>query len=156
MANKPIAPKVQYFFVSKELSRVEKPDAILVAKERWSFIRSFLEVASQEKIPTVLIQHGIYFDGWLQHDSINAQTICVDYSYKDILIKSGENPKKITVTGPPRYDILFHNKNVSKFEKDSKINLDRKSLCFLTSLKPEWDTPEKCEDCLKHLLNHQT
>jgi len=145
---------VQYFFVTKEMIRREKVDAIFTAKELGMFIRSIIEAASQHGIPSIYIQHGIDCDNWFW-GPLDFTKLCVDETLKDILIKRGEDPGKIIVTGAPRYDLLF--KKIREEDEDNikrrlGLNQDKRYLCFLTSSLPEWSTAEKREELLTTII----
>jgi CDP-glycerol glycerophosphotransferase (TagB/SpsB family) len=116
-------------------------------------MRSVLVALRQERVPTIFVQHGIYFDSWLWNP-VDITKICVDESFRDILIKRGEDPKKIIITGAPRYDILFRK---TKEDKDSLkrrlgLNPDKKYLCLLTSFLPEWSTSESRKQLLSTVI----
>jgi len=145
---------VRYFFVAKEIIRREKPDIVLTAKSRWMWMRSVLEAVRQEGIPSILIQHGIYYDSFLW-DPVNVTKICVDDDFRNILVKRGEDPEKIIVTGAPRYDRFFKKmkENINDIKRRLGLNPNKKYMCLLTSFLPEWSTAEKHDVLLSTLID---
>ena len=117
------------------------------------FIRSVLEAVRKEGIPSVAIQHGIYYDSCLW-DPVDVTRICADEDFKRILIKRGEDPQRIVVTGAPRYDKLFRKMKGDKSDIKKRLGLNRngKYLCFLTSFLPEWSTAENRKELLTALI----
>lgn len=144
---------VRYIFVAKEMLKREKPNLVLVSKERGRFMRCVLEAVSQQGIPSIQIQHGIHCNShyWSPMD---VTKICVDEVFRDVLIERGEDPKKIVVIGAPRYDGLF--KKMGEDRDDIKkrlgLNQNERYLCLLTSFLPECNTMEKYRELLTTVL----
>ena len=144
---------VRYIFVAKEMLKREKLNLVLVSKERDRFMRSVLEAVNQQGIPSIHIQHGIHTNShyWSPMD---VTKICVDEVFRDVLIERGENPKKIVVTGAPRYDELFKkmNEDNDDIKKRLGLNQNENYLCLLTSFLPECNTMEKYRELLTTVL----
>ena len=139
-----------YLHYAKTMIKKEKPSLIIISKNREVLMRCLEYSCNKYNIPSLYIQHGIYIDNWLW-DQFNVTKICVDEDFKKILIKRGCDPKKIIVTGPPRYDLLF--KKISQNIKHQIIKKKNKQVCFLTSIHPEWSTPENKTSLLKTLIS---
>lgn len=130
---------VNYYVTTKEIIKVEQPDCVVASRERELFMRTVLAASRKERVPSVIVQHGIYYDSWLW-DPIDATRLCIDEVFKEILIKRGENPEKIFVTGSPVYDKVLE-EIIANGEIDwGQIGLvaGKKYICLLTSFAPEW------------------
>lgn len=144
---------VNYYVTTKEFVRVEQPSCIVVSKERELFMRTVLAGLRQERVPSIVVQHGIYYDSWLW-DPIDATKLCVDEVFREILIKRGEDPEKIEVTGSPVYDKILGKLNEEKSIIRERIGLvqGRIYLCFLTSILPEWSSDGSRLSLLRSLI----
>jgi len=143
---------IRYVFGMKEIIRKEKPIVILTASQL-TFMKSMFEVANKIGIPIVLIQHGIYWDSWLWAP-LNVTKICADEPFKEMLLRRGEDPKKIIVTGAPRYDGLFRRMKEDRNNIKRRLGLSpqKKYLCLLTSHLPEWINPERRRGLLETFI----
>jgi hypothetical protein len=144
---------INYYIATTELIRTEQPDCLLASKERELFMRTVLAATRNSSVPSVVIQHGIYYDSYLW-DPIDATKLCVDEVFREILIKRGENPSKIVVTGSPVYDKILSKleEDITTIRKRLSLNQSSKYVCFLTSILPEWSEPNSRLALLSSLI----
>lgn len=97
---------VQIIETAKRALIVERPEAVVVTDERSPFQRAFVEAANSLRIPTLNIQNAIIVEYPLG-SPISTRKMAVDGEYfKEVLVKMGNDPNKIIVTGQPRFDSL--------------------------------------------------
>ena len=144
---------INYYVAVSELIRTERPSCIIASKERELFMRTVLAAARKWNVPSVIIQHGIYYDSYLW-DPMDATKLCVDEVFKEILLKRGEDPAKIVVTGSPVYDKTLVKLKENIFSIRERIGLIQSSkyVCFLTSILPEWSEPNSRLALLVNLI----
>jgi hypothetical protein len=97
---------VQIIETTRRAFIVERPKIAVVTDERSPFQRAFVEGANGFQIPTLNIQNAIIVEYPLG-SPISTRKMAVDGEYfKDLLVKMGNDPSKIIVTGQPRFDPL--------------------------------------------------
>jgi len=140
---------VNYLSVTREMLKKERPSLVIFTASIWKHVKSVMEVVEKQGIPSVAIQHGTYSDSYLW-SPVSVTKICADEVFRDILLKRGEDPRKIIVTGAPKYDDLFRRMEMSKssIKKHLGLKQNKRYMCLLTSFLPEWSTPARSRDLL--------
>ncbi len=122
----------EFAFTIQELRSLfesKRPDALVLWSDFVSFERTCALIAREKKIPSFVIQHGVFWDENQKDDwIIGFVPLIVDYIavwgpvFKKILIKKKVSPKRVAVIGIPRMDFLVEKKfNAKAFKK--KINV---------------------------------
>lgn len=97
---------VQIVETARSAFAAERPEIVVVTDERPSFQRAFVEAANSLRIPTLNIQNALIVEYPLG-SPISTRKMAVDGDYfKEVLVKMGNDPQKIIVTGQPRFDPL--------------------------------------------------
>lgn len=109
---------VKHIEITKRMIEKEDPNLILMLNEYGTFQRALLMAGREKGVPVVAIQHGIitpthrgYMFGKEEKGKIVLPDMtCVygQYHYDLITQNSIYEPTQVTVTGQPRYDILYH------------------------------------------------
>jgi len=124
---------VQIIETARRAFIVERPKIAVVTDERSPFQRAFVEAANGLQIPTLNIQNAIIFEYPLG-SPISTQRMAVDGEYfKEVLVKMGNDHRKIIVTGQPRFDPLVRGDR--RFQREAimpRLGLDpRKKVIVL-------------------------
>ncbi len=130
---------ITWILIMKRILKNAKIDSIIFGCDVPERYMAMSLISSQLKISTFVIQHGItgHFSGYVPSHS-NYFATWGKRSQKK-LIKWGMNPKKIVITGCPRFDIYFNlNKNeIFKKKKDVygnfKIQKDKRLIVLATN-----------------------
>jgi len=97
---------VQIIETARQAFVLERPEIVVVTDERPPFQRAFVETANSLRIPTLNIQNAIIYEYPLG-SPISTRKMTVDGDYfKQVLVKMGNDERKIIVTGQPRFDPL--------------------------------------------------
>ena len=116
---------VRYVQMARQMVRDEKPDLIMMHNE-YGFFERALVVASRElEVPTLALQHGIIgpnHAGYMHalpgtrpdaNCPIPNSTAVFGPYYRDLLTKASTYPEhSVVVTGQPRYDRIYHARNL--------------------------------------------
>lgn len=124
---------VQIIETAKRAFIMERPEAVVVTDERSPFQRAFVEAANFLRIPTLNIQNAIIVEYPLG-SPISTRKMAVDGEYfKEVLVKMGNAPSKIIVTGQPRFDPLVRgDRRFQREEIIERLGLDpRKKVVVL-------------------------
>ncbi|HZY31120.1 MAG TPA: CDP-glycerol glycerophosphotransferase family protein [Candidatus Methylomirabilis sp.] len=124
---------VQIIETARRAFIVERPEIVVVTDERPPFQRAFVEAAHSLRIPTLNIQNAVIFEYPLG-SPISTRRMAVDGEYfKEVLVKMGNDHRKIIVTGQPRFDPLVRGDR--RFQREaimSRLGLDpRKKVIVL-------------------------
>jgi hypothetical protein len=126
---------VKHIEMARKMIEKEDPDLILMLNEYGNFQRAILTSAKEKKVPVLAIQHGIitpthrgYMFGKEEEGKIILPDMtCVygQYHYDLITRDSIYEPTHASVTGQPRYDVLYYVDRIySKEEFLKKHNID--------------------------------
>lgn len=117
---------VRIIETTRELVRRERPQAVVLVDERPPFQRAFVEAMRAMGVPTINIQNAVYAD--IPYGSaIATDYVLVDGELaRENLAARGTDPRRILVTGQPRFDFLA--RETERF--------DRMSICAWLSLDP--------------------
>lgn len=97
----------QIIETSRHTFTIERPAIVVVTDERPPFQRAFVEAANSLRIPTLNIQNAIIVEYPLG-SPISTRRMAVDGEhFKEVLVKMGNDERKIVVTGQPRFDPLI-------------------------------------------------
>lgn len=136
---------LKYIKMAEEMIAQESPDLILIENEYSPFQKSLIAAAKIKRIPTIAIQHGVVnatecgyiFDKAEKDKVILPDITCVygRYHYDVLTEESIYERKDVIVTGQPRYDILFHAKDLfskERFMAEHGINPCHRILLWTT------------------------
>jgi hypothetical protein len=119
--------------IVNNIIKIEKPDLIILFDDVGVFGKTIANVCKTKKIPCLTLQHGTFGDLPIQGVVSDKFAAYGNFS-KKILEKNGVDPKKIVVTGNPKFDIILNKKYSKKdFYKKFKIPKDNKLIVFATS-----------------------
>jgi hypothetical protein len=140
-----IPHEFKYIKMAEEMITRESPDLILIENEYSQFQKSLIAAAKIKRIPTIAIQHGVInstecgyiFDKADRDKVILPDITCVygKYHYDVLTDESIYERQGVIVTGQPRYDILFHAKDLfskERFMAEHGINTGHKILLWTT------------------------
>lgn len=135
---------MEHIELMKKIIDIIKPDIILVEDDRSPLGKTFIEVGKSEKIPTLIVCHGLIADHPI-HGPIFADKIAVMGDYmKEALIKRGVSPNQIVITGQPSYDrLLQENSGFGKENICKQLGIDpeKKIIALITQPLP-WEINE--------------
>ncbi|MBU7025606.1 MAG: CDP-glycerol glycerophosphotransferase family protein [Theionarchaea archaeon] len=136
---------VKHIEMTKRMIEKEDPNLILLLNEYGNFERAVLIAGKEKRVPTAAIQHGIitpthrgYIFGKEERGKIVLPDMtCVygQYHYNLLTKNSIYEPTQVTVTGQPRYDILYHADRIyskEQFLKTYGINPIHKIVLWAT------------------------
>ena len=136
---------VKYIEMTKRMIEREDPNLILMLNEYGNFQRAILIAGREKGVPVVAIQHGIITPthrGYMFGEEEKGKVILPDmtcvygqYHYDLITRNSIYEPTQVTVTGQPRYDILYHAERIyskEQFLKTYSINPAHKIVLWAT------------------------
>jgi len=113
-----------------------KPDLVLGLDDISDIGKPISIILRNEKIPYVVLQHGLYGD-WTQIYGPSAATInCVWGPYiKKMLSKNWYEPHSMVVTGCPKFDILAKTDyNVNSIISELGLDKNKKTILFISSV----------------------
>jgi len=99
---------IRYVVVAERIFGAMPPKLVIAADDVDYKTRSFILVAKQANIPTLLIQQGlasVHYPEWLYLAC--SKVACMGDGAKAVLVDQGVSPEAITVTGPPGFDVLY-------------------------------------------------
>jgi len=118
--------------MTKQVIKKEKPDLVVFFGGWRPFPRIISSVLFDNNIKSVLVQHGFYFGESPDVRPLKISKLAVFGPYtKNFLVKKGEEPLKIVVTGQPRFDNLLNKKfDVMKIKKELNMPFNKKIVLY--------------------------
>lgn len=110
---KNIAEYVCYKTYIENIIKTRKPDLIVNTEDRGLHHRLTFLLADKFKIPSVLLQCGLYGDLPIYEPEIFASKFCVEgIAVKELIVKKLKHPEeKIVITGQPKYEWIKNQSN---------------------------------------------
>ncbi|MDO8055933.1 MAG: UDP-N-acetylglucosamine 2-epimerase [Candidatus Hermodarchaeota archaeon] len=146
---------VQYYKLSLQIFKKEKPDLVLMENEYVGFERALIYACHKRRVPSLAQQHGVIHEdhpGYLYtKEDISTQeytkhpfcplasiTSVIGPSFKKVLTDVSAYPEsKVAISGQPRYDVFYFTDRIydkSAFLK--RFNLDPKKKIVLLATQP--------------------
>ncbi|MGA2919431.1 hypothetical protein [Methanoregula sp.] len=114
---------------------IVKPDYVILPDDSIPIERTIVYVCKKLKIPTIVIQHGIYQSKIKYFDGMAADYVLVWGQYfKDQYVRFGKNPERIYIIGYPNKHKIRSSK---RFGLPTRIKLYYLGQC-IESLNPEY------------------
>ena len=128
---------IKFIELTKCVIKKEKPNIVIVTNIIGSFGKTVVSVANLKNIPNVYIQH-FTTSTHPGYEAINSFRAFIPGEYdKRVYIKLGTDPKKLIVTGQPKYDLIPSIvKNFDRKKFCRKLNLDPKKGIFVLTTQP--------------------
>jgi hypothetical protein len=136
-ANTRLLSTIKFIEMAKVMLENENVKFIVTPEERILPNRAICAVASQEKIPTLLIQRGLYGNHPIYRFPFLVDKVALEGEWvREALVKMGHNISKFVVTGQPAYDLLKERYGgIDKTAIYSKygLNIDNTKIVVYTS-----------------------
>jgi UDP-N-acetylglucosamine 2-epimerase len=123
---------IKYIETMRELLNSQKPDIIVLPDALSEIGKPTVILAKEMRIPTLFIQYGFFVKAGFIYGPSDVDKICVwGRQTKDLMVKRWFDPKKIVITGSPKFDKLVKKKFLTKREVCKKLNLDPNKEIFV-------------------------
>ncbi|MBI4439676.1 hypothetical protein HY638_01780 [Candidatus Woesearchaeota archaeon] len=122
---------IRYIELCKSIIEAEKPKLGIVYGDRLNFGKVVCRVFSRHSIPTLIIQLGVINESPV-FGPITATKMAVFGNHmKNMLVKHGNSPSRLIVTGQPRFDEIV--KRMHKTGNSYKNPGKKKSILFISN-----------------------
>lgn len=149
-------PDLSYLIeIMNSLFKTEKPDLVILFDDIGVFGKTAAFVCKLNRVKCLTLQHGIFGDLPIMNIVSDKFAAYGDF-IKKIMVKRGVSPKKIVVTGNPKFDIfLKNNYSRDKFYEKFGIPDDYKLVVLATTTfflgNTNEDIISATIECLKNL-----